>query len=203
MEEYNDNIENRIIESAKRLFSERGYHKTSMSDIASDVGITRPTLHYYFRTKERMFEAVVGLLIQSFIPRIEVIVSEEIHFSEKLEKLVDEYLNIYSENPSLPGFVVSEMQRDSERLLGVMERLDFAGYLGSLSSVLQREVEKGTVREVPPVELIMTFFGLLSMPFLAKNLLEKVLDGESGFEALLVDWRDNIVRQMKVLLCVP
>ena len=45
------NIEQNVIACAHRLFIEKGYVNTSMSDIAAAVGITRPALHYYFRTK--------------------------------------------------------------------------------------------------------------------------------------------------------
>ena len=54
----NNELEYQIIETAKQLFIEKGFVETSMSDIAAKVGINRPTLHYYFRTKDRMFQAV-------------------------------------------------------------------------------------------------------------------------------------------------
>ena len=52
--ENNENLEDRIVDVAKDVFLENGFEMTSMSDIAAKVGINRPTLHYYFRTKERM-----------------------------------------------------------------------------------------------------------------------------------------------------
>ena len=48
----NNELEYQIIETAKQLFIEKGFVETSMSDIAAKVGINRPTLHYYFRTKD-------------------------------------------------------------------------------------------------------------------------------------------------------
>ena len=47
----NENLETKIIEVAKQQFIENGFAETSMSDIAAKVGINRPGLHYYFRTK--------------------------------------------------------------------------------------------------------------------------------------------------------
>ena len=49
--ESNENIEQRIHAAARKLFIEKGYLNTNMSDIAVEAGIKRPTLHYYFRTK--------------------------------------------------------------------------------------------------------------------------------------------------------
>ena len=63
----NEDLEKKIIEAAKELFIENGFAETSMSDIAAKVGINRPALHYYFRTKDKMFQAVFGNIILSFI----------------------------------------------------------------------------------------------------------------------------------------
>ena len=57
-------LEQQIIKTAQQLFIEKGFVETSMSDIAATVGINRPTLHYYFRTKDKMFKAVFGSIIE-------------------------------------------------------------------------------------------------------------------------------------------
>ena len=63
--------EARIIDAARELFIEKGYAATSMSDIAARAGMNRPALHYYFRTKERMFRAVFGGIVDEIVPRIQ------------------------------------------------------------------------------------------------------------------------------------
>lgn len=63
---HSENLETKIIEIAKQQFIENGFVETSMSDIAAKVGINRPGLHYYFRTKDRMFQAVFGDIVQSY-----------------------------------------------------------------------------------------------------------------------------------------
>ena len=54
-------LEQQIIKTAQQLFIEKGFVETSMSDIAATVGINRPTLHYYFRTKDKMFISFLHL----------------------------------------------------------------------------------------------------------------------------------------------
>ena len=70
----NDNngisTESRIIDAAKSLFIEKGYAETSMSDIAARAEINRPALHYYFRTKDKMFHAVIGDIVSAIVPRV-------------------------------------------------------------------------------------------------------------------------------------
>ena len=76
----NNELEYQIIETAKQLFIEKGFVETSMSDIAAKVGINRPTLHYYFRTKDRMFQAVFGSIVMSLLPKVQEIIQQELPF---------------------------------------------------------------------------------------------------------------------------
>ena len=82
--EQTENIESRIIEAAKQEFIKKGFEQTSMSDIAAVVGINRPTLHYYFRTKDKMFQAVFAPDRCKILPHIDTIFSDSAPFSEKL-----------------------------------------------------------------------------------------------------------------------
>lgn len=100
------NIEQNVIACAHRLFIEKGYVNTSMSDIAAAVGITRPALHYYFRTKERLFRAIYGDILQEVIPRIHDILIRDIPFMERLDRIIDEYVALFLNNPDLPYFMI-------------------------------------------------------------------------------------------------
>ena len=87
---HNGNLEERIIEVAKQLFIENGFEETSMSDIASRVGINRPTLHYYFRTKNKMFQAVLGQIIRPLVPKVhDVLCESKRPLKERIGELVD------------------------------------------------------------------------------------------------------------------
>ena len=83
-----DNIEQTIINTAKQLFIEKGYTDTSMSDIASRAGINRSTLHYYFRTKDRMFQAVFGSIVSAFFPKATaIILDSDTPYMERISRI--------------------------------------------------------------------------------------------------------------------
>lgn len=90
-------LEQQIIKTAQQLFIEKGFVETSMSDIAATVGINRPTLHYYFRTKDKMFKAVFGSIVMSLMPKIQDIVKQDIPFMERLSMIIHS-----NRDPSLP-----------------------------------------------------------------------------------------------------
>lgn len=197
----NESLELRILETGKLLFAKNGYKKTHMSDIAVAVGINRPTLHYYYRTKDLLFEAVFAQLIQSFVPKIELITAESVSLEEKLDRIVDEYISIYIDNPYLPQFVISEIQRDPDYLMSVMEKLHFDKYLQILENMIKNEISKGKIKTISSPVIFLSFFGQLVSPFLSKNILLKLfLRDEEHFIPFLDEWKKYVKSQMKVLL---
>lgn len=197
----NEKLESQILETAKVLFAKNGYKKTNMSDIAAAVGINRPTLHYYYRTKDILFESVFAQLMQSFIPKIELISVDSISFEEKVDRITDAYLSIYIDNPYLPQFILSEIQRDPDYLMSVMERLYFDKYLQILEKLIKNEINEGKIKDIPSSIIFLSFFSQMVSPFLSKNILIKLfLKDEANFVPFLHEWKEYVKKQMKVLL---
>lgn len=197
-------LETRIIKVARQLFIEKGYVETNMSDIAAKVGINRPSLHYYFRTKDKMYQAVFGTIIQSFVPKIhDVILQKDKSVAERVEGVVDAYYAIFSENPCMPLFMLREMHRDIDFLIHTITELQAGAYLKKIVDSLQEEMKQGNLRQMPLRVLFYTFYGLLTVPFLTKDLTSLVFceEGEA-FEDVLVKWKPYIIIQMKNLLDV-
>lgn len=84
MQENSKGIESQILEAAKTVFVRKGYDATKMGDIAKEVGVSRTALHYYFRTKETLFGAIFGQLLNEFLPNISLILEKEGTLLEKL-----------------------------------------------------------------------------------------------------------------------
>jgi len=153
-----DKMELRIVEAAGQLFVEKGFEETSMSDIATRAGINRTALHYYFRTKDKMFQAVFGGIVEEFLPRLQFIFMEDIPLFEKFGKVLDEYFDIFRDNPSLPRFILSEIQRDVNHLLAVGRKLHIDQYLRAVEQILLREMDEGRIKRVPMQVILVTFF---------------------------------------------
>ena len=196
-----ENIEQHISVCAHRLFIEKGYVNTSMSDIAAAVGITRPALHYYFRTKERLFQTIFGDIVQEVIPRVHDILASEIPFMERLDRIVDEYLSLFLKNPDLPYFLLSEIQRDANHLIRVACELKVDLYISDIRKMLEREIERGHMRNVPLRVIFQTLYSLIVTPFLFKNLTEALLrEDDELFADFIHEWKRNIIWQIGTLL---
>lgn len=195
------NLEQKIIETARELFVKNGFEQTSMSDIAATVGINRPTLHYYFRTKDIMFKEVFSSVVESFLPRIQDIFTEDIPFGEKLERTVDQYFDAFEDNPSLPFFILGEIHRDIDHLLCTIQDMNFDKYLKEIEKALINDMESGKLKRMPVPVVFSSFYSMLTFPFLSKNLIMTLFyDTPDEFAVFIAEWKRNILRQMECLL---
>lgn len=204
-DEKNLNLEDRILETAKSVFMEKGYSDTSMSEIAERVGINRPGLHYYFRTKDKMFHAVFGAIVQTLVPQFqEILCQKDLPFAERIGKIIDVYYRMLLQNPYLPLFVLREIHRDMNFMLAAFHNQRVLHFFEELKKELQAEMNCGRLCQVPLRVVFCTFYSALVFPFLSRNLLtQTMLEDHERFEDLLTEWKPYIVRQMVNLLCIP
>ncbi|MBS7198061.1 MAG: TetR/AcrR family transcriptional regulator [Bacteroidales bacterium] len=200
----NENLETKIIEVAKQQFIENGFAETSMSDIAAKVGINRPGLHYYFRTKERMFQAVFGEIVLFLLPKIQdIVLQKEKTVTERVGGVIDAYFEVFSENPRLPLFVMRESNRDVNHLINTLADLRLERNFLEIARSLQDEMDSGRLKPVPLRFVFFTFYSLLIMPFVMKDLCASLfLEKGESFEEMFARWKPEIVMQMDNLLRV-
>lgn len=196
----NNKLEEKIISVAREVFVEKGFDGTSMSDIAARVGINRPTLHYYYRTKDKMFQAVFISIIQSFIPKVQdVLVNDDVPFSKKIAILVDTYLEVAKNNPYIPMFVLREINRNAKDFVEAVKPIYIDPFLNQVATYLLEAMERGEIKRVPLRIVFNTFYGLMSFPFLSKNL--GFMESDKSLNDLIDEWKPYMIDQMMHLLC--
>lgn len=193
-------MEQKIIEAAKATFLKKGFKDTNMSDIAAEVGLTRPAMHYYFRTKERLFQAVFGDILMSFLPKVSGIITSDVPLEEKIGSIADAYLAILKENPQLPMFLMKEAMRDFDGFVQMALGINISQAGNNVFSAIESEMEAGKIRKVPVIEIFYTFYGLIAMPFLTMPIASHIF-GQAQIDELLNErWRTHVVRHMMLLL---
>ena len=197
-------LEERIIDAAKSVFIEKGYTDACMSEIAERVGINRPGLHYYFRTKDKMFNAVFGMIVASVIPKFQdIITNRDLSLSVRVEQIVDVYYNLLQENPYLPLFMLREIDRDVDFLLKTFSDLKVEHFFAELKNYLLEEMDKGRLRRVPLRIVFLTFYSALTFPFVSRKLMrETMMEKGEDFRTVLDEWNPYIISQIVNLLSV-
>lgn len=190
--------EARILEAARRVFLRRGTAGARMQEIADEAGVNKALLHYYFRSKEKLSEAVFLGALRTLLPQMLIVLASDLPLRDKLEQVVAAELDMLAANPSLPGYVLSEFQHHPERIGRlVADAVPDGGMRQATLATLQRqldaEAEAGRLRPARAEDFLVTLMALLVFPFAAAPMLDAVLGlGRSALDALAARRRADL-----------
>lgn len=199
------NKEQVILEAAEREFLQKGFDGARTTSIAEAAGVTHAMLHYYYRTKARLFERIldekVRLMGKSVLT---VFGAPDLPLLERLRNGIEAHFDFIAANPDLPSFLVNEVFVRPERYEGMRERV--RKIAGGLLSDLQRELDESAVRgETEPTDARMLLLDILSLnvfvfiayPILESTLGELTADRNRFFEMRRKENVEVIMRRLK------
>jgi TetR/AcrR family transcriptional regulator len=99
----------RILEAAAEFFAANGYGETRLEDVARRVGVQRAALVYYFRGKQDLYDAVLAEAAGDLVGRIQEILRIEAPLRERLERMVDLWLDAIRERPWLARLLLRQV----------------------------------------------------------------------------------------------
>jgi TetR/AcrR family transcriptional regulator len=185
--------EERILSAAKKIFVLKGMAGARMQDIADEAGINKALLHYHFKNKEKLFEVIFMEAAAKLFPKInEIFISDQSLF-EKIENFCHEYIAIVLENPYLPLFVMNEINQDPEYFLQKVWKGKNRPNPEKFLEQIEREVKKGTIKRISPVQLLMNLISMTIFPFIAKPMFQQNLGlDEMQFRSVMEQRRKEI-----------
>jgi len=184
--------ENRILEAAKKVFITNGFDGTSMQLIANEAGINKSLLHYYFRTKEKLFASVFLYAFHHFVPQIREILSSDLPLSSKIENIVGEYMEMLLNNEIIPAFILHEINRNPGRIYDLMQNSGLNPTL-FISNFLV-EIRKGKIKSIDPKHFIVNLISLCVFPIAGRPLMQRILfANDAAAYQLFLQERKNIV----------
>ncbi len=190
-----------MIDAARRLFIQKGFEDTTMCDIAEQAKVNRSTLHYYFPNKDVMFRAVFSSIVEELKPRLNEIMASGKPLIERLSLVVDEYFERFLENPQIPGFFISEIQRDVDHFIATARELHYDKLFSMVRDALNTEMQEGRLKKVPMYMVFTAFYGNIAFPFITKNLFVSWFDmNESEYRAMIMEWKKYLLFQINNLL---
>lgn len=198
--EHVTDIEKRILNEARSVFMKKGFDSVSMTEIARNVGITRTSLNYYFRTKERLFAEIYKDIILQFLPLVEKIVLSDKPVFTRIEECVDIYTRVLLENPDVILFMATESSKDPEKYFGIIKLFPEMGKsVRQIGKEIRRSMDEGKLRDVPLVYFATTFFGLLFFPFMGRNIISGVFfkDDTDSFNNFILERRKFVSDSLK------
>lgn len=196
---HESDTENRILDAANAVFLRRGTAGARMQEIADEAGVNKALLHYYFRSKERLAQAVFRRAAQRLFPPLLRVMTSDASLEDKVRLFIDHELQTLSEVPHLPGYLVSEMHHHPERLEQLLRTLtgaspvDFAPrILEALRPQIEAEVRAGKIRPITAEQFMVNLVSLCIFPFAARPMLSFLFQGTVDFNRFMEERRASL-----------
>jgi TetR/AcrR family transcriptional regulator len=187
------NTEHLILEAARKVFIHKGYAGARMQEIADEAGINKALVHYYFRGKEQLFDAVFAQALSSFLPTIKNILEIDLPVREKIVLFVDTYVDILLANPHIPAFVIHELNTDPGRFLDKLK--NFGLNPSRLIEQIRKESESGLIRNIKGDHFIINMLGMCLFPFIARPVVQGILKKtDEEYEMFLSERKKEVVQ---------
>ncbi|HVN57607.1 MAG TPA: TetR/AcrR family transcriptional regulator [Bacteroidales bacterium] len=167
--------EEKIFDAAAEVFVEKGSDGARMQDIADRAGINKALLHYYYRTKDHLFDAVfqkvAGIVFKKFAP----VFDENLNLEDKIRFFYKKHIEFMSENPKLPAFVLNEINRNPGRIKKLIRNVDFLQFWTMLEKQHHDELTRYDITLETVPQLMTTIASLSVFPFAARGVIETIL----------------------------
>jgi TetR/AcrR family transcriptional regulator len=182
--------EERIFEAATEVFVEKGMDGARMQDIANQARINKALLHYYFRTKDLLFEAVFTKLAGKIFSKFAPVFDENLTLDEKIRFFYREHLEFMKQNPRLPAFILNEINRNPVRIKKIIKNINFNKFWEMLESQHREELKRYNITRESLPQIMSSIAALSVFPFAARGLFEGI------FESFGVDF-DTYIEERK------
>ena len=191
-----DSTEENIKIAARELFVQNGLKGTTIRQVAEKAGANISLVNYYFRSKNNLFLTVFKEKFQAFSESgYHILYDNSMTFPDRLEKVIDHYIDLFTEEPNVPIFILSESHYNQE-LLEVLASIKAAAintHEIEIQGLIDDEAAKGNMRPISLRELEMTMMSMIVFPFISRAIMTRSGDFRvQSFESFVSQWRNHV-----------
>jgi AcrR family transcriptional regulator len=175
MKQLSETTEQKILQAAKDEFTKHGLFGARMQEIANQAGINKALLHYYFRSKERLFDEVFEMALTKFFETIDVFENQDLHIIDRLHMYIDNVIDFNQEYPQMSMFILKEIGNNPELFKEKVQLAKKKKKSILLVEALEEAIKK---EEVIAIDTAMFFINIQSMctyPFIAASMFHHSL----------------------------
>ncbi len=186
------NTEGKILTAAESIFQSKGMDGARMQEIADKAGINKAMLHYYYRSKQLLFEAVFKKAFSLLAPQLNTILNDESTVEDKIKNFTSSYISFIIRHPYLPSFILQELNRNPKFVLKFQKSQSFPD-LNKFKAQVNSEIEKGILKPIEAEQLFINILSLSIFPFVAKPLIKVFLkSSDKEYKQLMNDRKTEV-----------
>ena len=181
-----------ILDAAKRVFQNKGMDGARMQEIADEAKINKAMLHYYYRSKQLLFEAVFNNAFALLAPQLNSILNDESSVEEKIRNFTSNYISFISKHPYLPTFIIQELNRNPDFVLQMKGKKGFPN-IEKFKKQIDVEVREGILKPIKAEQLFINIMALNIFPFVASPLIKAFVNiDDKAFKQLVEDRKTEV-----------
>lgn len=185
--------EQKILEAAKKVFHRKGFEGARMQEIADEAGINKALLHYYFRSKEKLFEAVFKDAFLKLMGQAKSVFYSDAPLKEKIQEFLSHYLGMLSEHSYIPWFILNGMYERPGLLKALFDKAEFSP--PQLMEQLRSQIRKEYGTEINPFHIWLNVLSLSIFPVVAKPLIREIFQlPEEAYQQILEQRKTEVPR---------
>lgn len=186
------NTEEHILNAAKNIFQSKGMDGARMQEIADKAGINKAMLHYYYRSKQLLFEAVFKNAFSLLAPQLNAVLNDDSSIEEKVKNFTLNYITFIVKHPYLPNFIIQELNRNPDFIFKIKDNPEFPN-LEKFKKQVRYEVENGIIKPISAEQLFINIMALNIFPFVAKPLIKAFTNTDDDtYKALIEDRKTEV-----------
>lgn len=193
-----NNMEQKILEAAEKLFMEQGFNATTTAKIAKEAGCNQALVHYYYRTKEQLFERIYREKMQLMVTSVTSINTSGSTFEEKVASIIEAHWNFLSKNPLIVWFALRENLNGSTALINLFMkeiRPKVAVAFSKLEEDLNEEIRKGNISPISIYDLLLTIISLDIAHFVIMPFYNVIMgDRETSVKQVLDNRKSEVIK---------
>ena len=165
-----ENTETEILIAAKEIFQQKGMAGARMQEIADKAKINKALLHYYYRSKQLLFEAVFKSAFSLLAPQLNKVLNDDSDLFEKIKKFTENYVSFVIKHPYLPNFVVQELNKNPEFVQKLRSEKNFPS-IEKFKLQVSDAINQGIIKPIETEQLFINIISLNIFPFIGEPLL--------------------------------
>lgn len=196
------NTESEILNAAKRIFLLKGMDGARMQEIADEANINKSLLHYYYRSKQLLFEAVFKSAFSMLAPQLNTVMNDDSPLFDKIRNFTYNYISFVAKHPYLPNFIIQELNKNPEFLKKLVAEKHFPT-IDKFKKQLEEQIALGSIKPIKAEQLFINIMALNMFPFLASPLIKAFTNTDEFEFKQLIDARktevaDFIINSIKI-----
>jgi TetR/AcrR family transcriptional regulator len=179
-----DDKEEIILKAAMEVFVDKGLYGAKMQQIADKAGINKALLHYYYRSKEKLYVHIFKFIFKKIMREVAELLKSDLPFEEFLKTFISKYIDLLSKNYRFPLFIMRELSQGGKIVSNAIKEAipnELNEHLPAIK-LMEEAMDKGEIVKMDPRQIILTVVGSSLFYFIGEPILRVLLLNEESFD---------------------